>query len=363
MRRFVPVTGLLLLAPLVGEYLLGNISVRALPALPFLVPMYGAGALLIRELARRTGRGYPAILLLGAAYGVIEAGLVDQSMFNPSFEGHDFQAVTPIPAWGLSAASTLAFVAGHAIWSITVPIALMEQLNPTFHPTGEKSDMSAASAAKRPTYRPWRRLSAAKRPTYRPWRRLSAAKRPPYRPWLSKRGLAATALAYLLGCWIIHKEITGSEHFTATHPQRLGAATAAAILIALAFLRPRPGTWPAPKVWLTGVIAFGSTTVFFARPESWAGFWFGVVWLAAGAAWLARTRWTDRHVRALASGALLTYAWAGFALTALMEPHDPVRWWGNAAFAAGAVALVFACFRRRTAAPAHGPASGGSSTG
>ncbi|MER7280141.1 hypothetical protein ABT369_37460 [Dactylosporangium sp. NPDC000244] len=334
MRRFVPVTGLLLLAPLVGEYLLGNISVRALPALPFLVPMYGAGALLIRELARRTGRGYPAILLLGAAYGVIEAGLVDQSMFNPSFEGHDFQAVTPIPAWGLSAASALAFVAGHAIWSITVPIALMEQLNPIFHPSGEKSDMSAGSAAKRPTYR----------------------------PWLSRRGLAATALVYLLGCWIIHKEITDSEHFTATQPQRLGAATAAAILIALAFLRPRPGTWPAPKVWLTGVIAFGSTTVFFARPESWAGFWFGVVWLAAGAAWLARTRWTDRHVRALASGALLTYAWSGFALTALMEPHDPVRWWGNAAFAAGAVALVFACFRRRTAAPAHGPASAGSSS-
>jgi hypothetical protein len=81
--------GLAFLSPLVGEYLLGNISIRDLVAVPFLVPMYGGGALLIRELARRTGRGWPTILVLGLAYGVIEPGVFDGSLFNPSFEGMD----------------------------------------------------------------------------------------------------------------------------------------------------------------------------------------------------------------------------------------------------------------------------------
>ncbi|WP_432979015.1 hypothetical protein [Dactylosporangium sp. CA-233914] len=319
MRRFLPVSGLLLLAPLVGEYLLGNLSVRVLPALMFLVPMYGGGALLIREIVRRTGRGFPAILLLGAAYGVIEAGLVDQSMFNPSFEGHDFQAVTPVPALGLSAANTLSFVAGHAIWSITVPIALVEHLSP-----GD-----------------------------------------PRRPWLGRPGLAVTALLYLFGSWIIYAEIRDSEHFVAGPAQRIGTAAAALLLIALAFLarRRRRPAWPAPGVWLTGVIAFVAGSVFFARPQSWAGFWFGIAWLAAGAVWLAGTRLEQRHVMALAAGALLTYAWGGFALTALLEPGDPVRWWGNAGFAAGAVALVAAGALRRGAPTSPGPASAGSSSG
>jgi hypothetical protein len=50
-RRVAPAVGLFLLAPLVGEYLLGNLSIRDIVALLFLAPMYGGGALLIREVA------------------------------------------------------------------------------------------------------------------------------------------------------------------------------------------------------------------------------------------------------------------------------------------------------------------------
>jgi hypothetical protein len=86
MKRAAPVLALLLLAPWVGEFLLGNISIRRLPGLLILVLLYGCGALLIREVTLRTGHGWPTILLLGAAYGVIEAGIVDQAMFTPSFK-------------------------------------------------------------------------------------------------------------------------------------------------------------------------------------------------------------------------------------------------------------------------------------
>jgi hypothetical protein len=33
--------------------------------------------------ARRTGRGWPAMLVLGLAYGLIEAGLIDQTLSTP----------------------------------------------------------------------------------------------------------------------------------------------------------------------------------------------------------------------------------------------------------------------------------------
>ena len=49
--------------------------------------MYGGGALLVRELTRRSGRGGLTLLLLGAAYGVVEEGLGDMSLFNPNFLG------------------------------------------------------------------------------------------------------------------------------------------------------------------------------------------------------------------------------------------------------------------------------------
>ena len=68
-----------------------------------LAPMYGGGALLIREVARRAGRGWPTMLLLAVAYGVLQPGLLDQSLFNPSYEGYDFQSAAHVPALGISA--------------------------------------------------------------------------------------------------------------------------------------------------------------------------------------------------------------------------------------------------------------------
>jgi hypothetical protein len=49
LRRVAPAVGLLLLAPLVGEYLLGNVSIVEIAALPILALLYGSGAVLIRR--------------------------------------------------------------------------------------------------------------------------------------------------------------------------------------------------------------------------------------------------------------------------------------------------------------------------
>jgi hypothetical protein len=82
MRRIMPLLVLFVLAPLVAEVLLG----ATLSCIGGLLPvslLYGGGAVLIRELARRRG-GWGSIALLGAAYGIVEEGLAIQSLFNPN---------------------------------------------------------------------------------------------------------------------------------------------------------------------------------------------------------------------------------------------------------------------------------------
>lgn len=321
-RRLLPVLALLILAPWVGEFLLGNISVRQLPTLLALVPLYGAGALLIREVARRTGRGWPTMLLLGAAYGVIEAGLVDQSLFNPSFESWDFLAVTPIPALGISAFNALSFVIGHAVWSIGAPIAIVELWTP------------------------------ARRAT----------------PWLGTPGLLATAALYLCGCYLVYRLVDLTENFLATPTQLAGAATVAAILIVLAFaIKPRRAALAdrvVPRPWLLGLITFILASLHAARSETWGGVALGIALVIVATLlirhWSRQRGWWAMHQVALVGAALLTYAWLGFVLTLLTTPGDMVRWAGNGVFALAALALLAltarAVGRERPAADARVPA-------
>src|ERR1700687_174498 len=112
------------IAPALALFFLATVSIQNIVALFFLAPLYGGGALLIREVTRRARRGWPTILLLGLAYGLLEAGLFDMSLFNSSYEGLDLTAAY-IPVFGISAYYSLAFIVGHAVWSISVPIAIV----------------------------------------------------------------------------------------------------------------------------------------------------------------------------------------------------------------------------------------------
>jgi hypothetical protein len=310
LRRIAPAIGVFLLAPLVAEYLLGNIPVSAIAGMLVLAPMYGGGALLIREAARRTGRGWPAIILLASAYGVLQPGLLDQALFNPSFEGYDFQSAARIPALSISAHWALTFVAGHAIWSITLPIAIVETLVPDRRTT----------------------------------------------PWLGNLGVTVTAILFLLGCWVIFHD--HQQRFLATAPQLAGAAAVTAALIGVAFaIRPRPRPKrdrPAPNPWLVGVVALVTANLFFARPETWLGVAIGVMLIAAMTVvitrWSRRAGWAAAHRLALAGGTLSAYAWAGFLLLHFEGAANTVNLIGQAVLVLGAVALLLVAGRiaRRT---------------
>src|SRR5580698_11071145 len=131
-RGIWPALGLIFVAPLVAEFLLGDLPIKLLPALIVLAPMYGGGALLIRETVRRTGRGWPSILLLGMAYAIFEEAFTTQSLFNPNYLRLNLGLLTPafIPALGISAWWTLWMLMVHGLWSISTPIALIEACVP-----------------------------------------------------------------------------------------------------------------------------------------------------------------------------------------------------------------------------------------
>lgn len=309
-RLLLPALSLALVSPLVGEYLLGNVPVRYLWALPFLVPMYGGGALLVREAARRTGRGWPTILLLGAAYGVVEAGLWDGSLFAERFDDTDMSALW-VPALGISGLNSLHFVVGHAVWSIAVPVALVEGVVPDRRRT----------------------------------------------PWLGRVGLVVAGAAWVLGGLLIQSDSRDRGDFHVTPGQAVAVVVLAAALAAVGMLlRPRApvSAAPVPRPLVVGAVAFVASAAFVAHPESWWGVAAAVVLLVA-AAWglvtlARRTAWGERHRLAVAGGALVTYACVGFVLTSTRPDPPAVDYLGNALFAAGAVALLVVATRRTAAA-------------
>src|SRR5690625_6863211 len=86
-RRILPILCVLLGAPVTAEFLqayqaLTGDPVAVAGAIVFLAPLYGGAALLIREITVRTGRGWPARLILAAAFGLAMPGIVDLSMFG-----------------------------------------------------------------------------------------------------------------------------------------------------------------------------------------------------------------------------------------------------------------------------------------
>lgn len=289
MLRVAPAVGLFLLAPLVGEFLLGNLRIDQLGVLPLFALLYGSGALLIREAVRRTGQGWPAIVLLAAAYALLEEGPVDQLLWNPSYQmpvGENRLAGDAyLPALGTNLSIVQAVLALHTIWSISVPIALVEG--------------------------------------FVPQRRTV--------PWLGRAGLAVSGALFALGVAVAYWGNQMEAHFQATPGQQASAAVVIVALAVLAFAvpyRPRPVERVAPSPWLVGMLTLVLTSLLLALVMFWPGWlsqWVSVAaWCVVAAAlaaliarWSRHEGWSATHRLSAAAGALLTYAWVSF-------PHDPV---------------------------------------
>lgn len=318
MKRLAPVLLLLILSPLIAEYLLGSLSMGQIVFLPIMMLLYGGGAVLAREVARRAHRGWPTILILALAYGVMEEGLADQALFNPHFLGLRLLDYGFVPALGMGVPWTLDVLSLHVVWSIGAPIALVETLFP----------------------------------------------RRGLKPWLGKPGLAVFALLYAAGVALITFGTVQREHFMASPVQLGGAAIAIVLLIALAFLWPaqrQKVEGRAPNPWLVGVLAFAAGSAFEllygqgANVFHWPWQPVAGCMLAIEAAMLLfgliagrRSGWSSRHVFAMAAGAVLVYGWLGFPTEITL--HGLGMIWAHAVLAAAILGLLAFAGLHKTAA-------------
>jgi hypothetical protein len=335
-RRRAALT-LALLSPLVAEVTLGTTPLSVIWLVLFYVPMYGAGALLIRELARRRGIGWGGVLLLGVCYMLLEEGLALQSLTSPRLYGAARWAPRVL---GVNSAYTEVQLIYHAVFSVAVPIALTELIHP----------------------------------------RLGR------RPYLRRPGLVVTAIVTVLGAGVVRALIPpfADPGYVQPAPAVAGILAVGVVLAWIAlWVAPRrpavrtavpfpvppgsvPGSAPgsgsgsgpttAPSPRTVGAVGLASTFAVLAllfpfggarQPAFTHGGWVAVPMLAAAAVaagtlaglrrWGRAPTWGHRHTFAVVAGALVAHT--SFALLAMLTEH---RW--TDAIGLGAVGGVMCLF-------------------
>ncbi|HKW04713.1 MAG TPA: hypothetical protein VJN71_05385 [Nitrososphaerales archaeon] len=130
--RAHPVLCLLLLSPGIPEYLSGSSAISAIIINPaqFLfqlsanLGLYGPGVLLIREAKIRWHKGWGSVLLMGAAYGILEEGIALSTLYNPQAP-----PVGKLGYFGHYLGVNWVWLSGilsvHMIFSISLPILLL----------------------------------------------------------------------------------------------------------------------------------------------------------------------------------------------------------------------------------------------
>ncbi len=311
-RRVAPAIGLFFVAPLVAEFLLGDLPIKLLGVIAILAPLYGGGALLIREVVRRTGRGWPSIFVLAFAYAVFEEAFTTQTLFNPNYLNLNLHLLQPayIPALGIGIWWTVFVLTLHTVWSVSVSIALVEALVPDRATT----------------------------------------------PWLRAVGLTVISILFVLAAIATTAHQIRTSHFVASTLQFCGAAVVCLVAIVAGFLLPArsaalgPGSVPNP--WLIGAAALVAGSIFLVVPGTWG--WTAVaiyllldlMMIAAMSTLSHREGWNATHRLALAGGAALAYAWHAFVQPPGVGGAGVSTRIGNVIFAAGLIVLLVVAARR-----------------
>jgi hypothetical protein len=321
-RKISAVVTLFFAAPLVAEYLLGDLPLKLLPVVIVLAPMYGGGAVLIRDVARRAGRGWPTMLLLAVAYMLIEEGLVTQSLFNHDYLKMHMHLLDPayLPALGIGAWWTLLMINLHVFWSMGVSIALMEALYP-----------AEADA-----------------------------------PWMGGVGDAVVGGVFVLGAVANFGIGFKQNHFVASHAQLLSVAVLCVLVVVCAYLLPRGGRGvlggAVPNAWVSGAMALVFGWGVVSTPPKWGwgavgtmlaidAIFLGLVWVLS-----RRAGWGPLHKLSLAAGGGVAYGAHAF----LQKPVIVGAVWariGNAVFLAAAIGVIALGAKRVSRLTAGGSAA------
>lgn len=125
---------LALLSPVIAELMSGSS-----PPLEFFNPfmfvgllgMYGAGVLVVRELTISWGKGWGTVIILGAAYGIIEEGVAVKSFFDPGWM--DLGDLAEYGRyWSTNWVWAVWLTIYHSVISMALPILLLSIIYPEF---------------------------------------------------------------------------------------------------------------------------------------------------------------------------------------------------------------------------------------
>jgi len=292
-QKLLAITGTLLGAPLCAEYLQAYMAVdfvSLLGGLLFFAPLYGGAALLIREAAVRTGRGWVGLLFLAGAFGLLMPGLIDLAMYGEQRSDipywNDLRLPTLIPALGFSAHPMTTWVLGHVVMSIGTPLALLDGLAPALRG----------------------------RPLLRWW------------------AILLLVVLFVMTAWLVHLDGRAMYGYVPSRAQLLSVSGVVALLALIAFspigrpLTPRPRRW-IPGWKLTFVIGFVGLAIVGLGPPNWLGvawMWAVILTVSATVLWFAYApAWGLTQTTALACGALTAQTLLGF-LAPVPEGMDPI---------------------------------------
>lgn len=322
--QFLPVIGLLLFAPFTAEYIIGYLDVTGDFGLMFLYliffgPLYGGAALIIREVTRRAGLGWLTMIFLASAFGLFQAGMVDHGLFNPAFQGIDYwqdlRDPTYIPFLGISAYQAIDFISGHIIWSITVPIVIIE----TFFPSRRKD------------------------------------------PWLSNVSLIIIIILYLLASAFIFQDQVTMDKFLPSITQFIVTGIVIIALIIASFIVGKYKTTQikklAPNPFFVGAVTLSLLsmhtfiellTVLLGASSDFMMEWPGVILRLMSLSllsylilvWSKQKGWNSLHRLAIAGGAILTRTWIAFLIQPLGNVSSSDKLIGNTLFLAGTIMLI-----------------------
>ena len=289
-RRWPAALTLAILAPLIAELGVGSVAASTAWTLPFFGYIYSAGALLIREVVRRRHLGIGSMLALGLAYGLLEEGLALGSLTSTT--------LYPVADWaprllGFNTAFSLWVLPYHAVFSIVVPIVMVDLIFP----------------------------------------RLRT------QPYLRTGGLIGWVIALLIGIGVIRLSLIWMDPHhvdSAIHLVVVGVLAAGLVAWGLlkrpAVLRDRPIPRPRSLVVVGAVSVAGYFALLMQLPGAehsaylpdrlaWLAPVLALALLATGAAfvcqWSTSTRWSPAHSAALIAGALPAHSLLGLVVLPL----------------------------------------------
>ena len=287
-----PLLALVLLSPVIAEMLSGStppLEWLNPIAVLFLIWLYGAGVLVMRETAVRWKTGWPSILLLGAAYGIIEEGLAVKSFFDPGWM--DLGTLGWYGRWlDVNWVWAVWLTIYHAVVSIAIPIFLVEWIWPRTRGiplTSRRGYIVSIALLAGATvfinivltpYRPsiWHLLGAAAAVVFLAW----AAKKYAGRLWArfpsrrlrrSPRVYALAGFGFLMGSFLIY----GGGPFFGLVPIVTVLEGAGVLLGAMLLVRRTsddPSKWARQRfAFVAGAVGFLIVLAAFLELAGWRG--------------------------------------------------------------------------------------------